>query len=337
MASIRNFIISFLISVVLFSVIAYFGVDYVVAIMNQSDDSADDGLNDDELSRLTSDATGILNLLLIGTDEYQYTSASDLQENENANGFTVGDMVKETYEGLTDVDLKNYDTKIVFMTLVSFNSYRQQVTVTAFPAEMTVAANDSEIGLADAYYFAQNELYGLDKNYFVNAISAAVGMQIDYSATIDIDDYVKVADNMGGLSVRCPENDSESGITAGQQTLSSEQLHRLITKDDYQDNRSKTQFMTNVTTAALDRICSTAYYINADEAFERISPMLNNTEFDETALAQWKSLIFSYKFYTAETLIPIGTYETVDGETVFNIDRNGTVNYFKQYMQNDDT
>lgn len=327
MASIRNFLLSFLISVVLFSVLAYFGVNFVVGIMNESDESSEEGSVNDELSQLTSDATGILNLLLIGTDEYEYVGSSD--------GSGTTDPVKNAFESLDDVDLKKHDTKIVFMTLVSFNSYRRQVTVTAFPIEMTVEANSSEIDLDSAYYFAQNELYGLDKNYFVNAVSATVGMQIDYSATIDIDDYVKVADNMGGLSVICPEGDSEAGVKAGTQTLSSAQLYRMITKDDYVDKRSRAQLMASITTAALDRICSTAYYINADEAFARISPVLKNTEFDTEALNRWKSLIFSYKFYTSEVLAPIGSYESEDGETVFNIDRSGTVNYFKQYMHTD--
>ncbi len=317
MASIRNFIVSFLISVTLFSVIAYFVVDFMVDAMNPTDEAPEQA--DEELSKLTSDATGVLNLLLIGTDEYPHPPTDDLPTN----------WVEESFEE----HLGYYSQKIVFMTLVSFNSYRQQVTVTVFPVEMTVPANGLELDLDSAYYFADNELYGLTKDYFVHAISATVGMQIDYSATIDIDDYVQVADNLGGLTVNCPEADFEADVTAGENTLTSAQLRRLLVKDDYTDEQSKSTLVSNVTVEALEQICSTAYYVNAFDEFERIQPMLPNTAFDRDALAQWRSLIFSYKFYTLQKFSPIGTYvENKEGETVFKIDRSSTVNYFKQYM-----
>lgn len=322
MASIRNFIVSFLLSLVLFSVIAYYSVDFMVGAVNKTDENSEEQSDEDELSRLTSEATGILNLLLIGTDEYEYSESA-------------GDASQGAYGQLADADRKNYETKIMFMTLVSYNSYLQQVTVIAFPSEMTVLANNWELDLDSAYYFSDKELYGLTKDFFVHAISATVGIQIDYSATIDIDDYVQLADNMNSITVECPESDSKIGVEAGKNALSSEQLYALLTKNDYSVPGAKNTFVSNLTVAALDRICSTAYYTDAFREFERISPMLNNTQFDEEALTQWRSLIFSYKFYTLQKLAPLGTYEIEDGETVFKIDRKGTVNYFKQYMQND--
>lgn len=327
MASIRNFLISFLLSLTLFSVLAYFGIGTVVDLVTKPSDTEQESNADDDLGRLTSDATGVLNLLLIGTDEYHYQSATP----------PTGNWIINSFGQLVDVDEKNYEKTIVFMTLVSFNSYREQVTVTAFPAEMTVSANDWELDLDSAFYFSDKELYGLDKDYFVQSISATVGMQIDYSATIDIDDYVQVADNLGGLTVDCPEGDEAAGVEAGKTTLTSAQLRALLVKADYADPASKTQLMSNVTTEALDRICSTAYYVNAFHEFDRIKYLLKDTEFDEAALTQWRSLIFSYKFYTLHKLSPIGTYETEQGKTVFKIDRSGTVNYYKQYMPNDQT
>ncbi len=322
MASIRNFIMSFLLSLALFSVVAYFSVDFMVSAMNKpKNETQEEETDESQLNKLTSDATGILNLLLIGTDEYQYTPPT-------------GGSVQASFGELQDVDRQNYESTIVFMTLVSFNSYRQQVIVTAFPTEMTVLANDQELDLDTAYYFSQKELYGLNKDFFVQSISAAVGMQIDYSASVDIDDYVKMADNLGGLKVVCPEGDSQAGIEAGEATLTSAQLYRLMTKTDYEDSQSRTQFVSNVCCAALDRICSTAYYMNAYQEFQRISSVLKNTDFDEAALTGSRSLIFSYKFYTLQKLSLLGTYETEYGKSVFKIDRSGTISYFKQYMQN---
>lgn len=325
MASIRNFIVSFLLSLTVFSVIAYFGIDFVVDIMAAAGETADES-GKDELRTLTSDANGIVSLLLIATDEYEYIPEQG-----------IGHWVEDSYAELTDTDRKHFEKEIVFMTLVSFNSHSQQVTVTAFPAEMTVLANDWELDLESAYYFAENELYGLTRDFFTQAISATTGMQINYAATIDIDDYVQFADNMGGIEVSCPEKVDEANVKKGKQVLSSAQLKTLITKDDYEKAESRDKFVTDLTVAALDRICSTAYYNSAFSEFERIAPMLQNTEFDENALAQWRPLIFSYKFYTLQKLSPIGSYETADGEVVFKIDRNGTLNYFKQYMQNDQT
>lgn len=322
MASIRNFILSFLLAVILFSVIAYFGVNFMVDILNQPAEKTDDTADQDDLNALTSDASGILNLLLIVTDEYQYTPDANFGVNPE-------------YDNLIDQDRRQFEKEIEFMTLVSYNSYLKQVVVTAFPAEMTVPANDAELDLNSAYYFADKGLYGLDKDYFTHAISATVGVQIEYTATVDIDDYVKVADNLGGLTVDSPEHDVDLSVAEGETTLSSEQLLAMLTEHEYEEPAARTQFISNVTVAVLNRICSTAYYVDAFNEFDRISTMLQNTEFDEAALTQWRSLIFSYKFYKLHQLTPIGAYEAVDGETVFIIDRAGTISYFKQYMQDD--
>lgn len=319
--------------------IAYFAVGFMVDLMSKADEGSEETLAEDDLSRLTSDATGILSLLLIGTDEYPHPVPPTVPDTAlpDPTPPSAEDAVKDSFDSLINSEEANFTTKIIFMSLVSYNSYRQQVTVTSFPVEMTVPANNMELDLDTAYYYAENELYGLTKDYFVHAVSATVGMQIDYSATIDVDDYVKVADNLGGLTVDCPEGDGAVGVSKGNNTLSSTQLRKLLTKDDYADPQSKTKLVSNMTTAALDRICSTAYYVKAFEEFDRISPMLGNTTFDEEALTQWRSLIFSYKFYTLQKLSPLGTYGTEEGKTVFKIDRNGTVNFFKQYMQNDQT
>lgn len=339
MASIRNFIVSFLLSGVLFSVIAYYSIGFVVGLVSKPTEEASGSSEGNELYQLTTDATGMLSLLLIGIDEIGQTELipPSIDQTVESEAEPTVDPIRDPFDQMVDADSQYYDTKVVFISLVCFNSYRQQVSVTAFPLEMTLKANDVELDLDTAYCFAKYELYGLTKDYFVEAIAATVGIPIDYSATIDVDDYVKVADNLGGLTVNCPEGDSASGVTVGENRLTSEQLHSLLIKDDYANARSKTDLVTNVTVAALDRICSIGYYVNAFEEFERISSMLGDTEFDADALSEWRPLIFSYKFYALQKLAPLGTYATEDGKTVFKIDRNGTVNYFKQYMQIDQT
>lgn len=317
MYSVRTFLITLALSLVLFGTVAYFATGFVMDIVYPDEDELiqSDHVSDDSTS--DTNAQGTVNLLLVCTDQYVYRPSA-------------GGAVESQFNQLADAELREHDTTIIFLTLVSFNSTTRQVMVTALPRNLLVTASGQEIDLDTAYYFTQQELYGLGSDYFVRSISALLGIQVDYTGYVDIDDYVDVADNLGGLTVEIPEDIDSLGITAGEKKLTSNQLYRILMQAEYDDPLNEVRLLTSQCKAILDCITDQAHEASVYADFERISGVLN-TDFTKAKLTEYKDLIFSYRKYQVHTPIVIGQYVSSGEELYFQPDRTSTQNLFKQY------
>ncbi|MBQ7354904.1 MAG: LCP family protein [Clostridia bacterium] len=317
MYSVRTFLITLALSLVLFGTVAYFATGFVMDIVYPDEEEIVQP--DHAPGDLTGDvnARGTVNLLLVCTDQFVYRPSP-------------GGAVESQFNQLADAELKEHDTSIVFLTLVSFNSTTRQVMVTALPRNLLVTASGQEIDLDTAYYFTQKELYGLGSDYFVRSISALLGIQVDYTGYVDIDDYVDVADNLGGLTVEIPEDIESLGITAGEKKLTSNQLYRILMQAEYDDPLNEVRLLTSQCKAILDRITDTAHEDSVYADFERISKVLH-TDFTKAQLTEYKDLFFSYRKYQVQMPIAIGQYIASGDELYFRPDRSTTQNLFKQY------
>lgn len=317
MYSVRSFLITVAASLLLFGVIAYYATGFVMDMVFRQEEMTTPPVVDmtDEIDELS--ARGTVNLLLVVTDQYVYRPSP-------------GGAVESQFNQLADAELRNHDTTIEFLTLVSFNSTTRQVMITALPGNLLVKANSAKLDLNSAYYFSQNNLHDLTSEYFVQSISSLLGIQIDYAGFVDIDDYVEVADNLGGIIVDCPEDAKDIGITAGEQKLKSDQLYLLLTRDTYGDPANRMRFITNQCYAILNRITDEAHSQTVYADFERISKVLT-TDFNRAALTEYKDLIFSYSKYEVKTPISIGKFIDSGDELYFDPDRMATQNLFKQY------
>lgn len=317
MSSVRSFLITVAASLLLFGIVAYYATGFVMDMVFQEDEEfappvADLPVDTDQLN-----ANGTVNLLLVVTDQFVYRPSP-------------GGSVETQFNQLADAEFRNHDTTIEFLTLVSFNSNTRQVMITALPGNLLVKANSAKLDLDSAYYFSENNLHDLDEEYFVQSISALLGIQVDYSGFVDIDDYVEVADRLGGITIDCPEDATEIGITAGEQRLKSDQLYLMLTKDEYQDPANRTLFLVNQCYAILNRITDEAHSNTAYADFVRISKVLN-TDFNKAALNEYKDLIFSYSKFEVKMPIAIGKFVESGDELYFDPDRPATQNLFKQY------
>lgn len=317
MYSVRSFLITVAASLLLFGVIAYYATGFVMDIVFRQDEVTETPIVDVPDVPNEVGARGTVNLLLVVTDQYVYRPSP-------------GGSVESQFNQLADAELRNHTTTIEFLTLVSFNSSTRQVMITALPGNLLVKANSAKLDLDSAYYFSQNNLHDLNSEYFVQSISSLLGIQVDYSGFVDIDDYVEVADRLGGITVDCPEDAKDIGITAGEQRIKADQLYLLLTRDTYEDPANRTQFIVNQCYSVLNRITDDAHSATAYADFERISKVLK-TDFNRAALSEYKDLIFSYSKFEVKTPIAIGSYVESGNDLYFDPDRSATQNLFKQY------
>ncbi|MBQ8288653.1 MAG: LCP family protein [Clostridia bacterium] len=317
MNSVRTFLITVAVCLVIFGIGAYYATGFVLDIVYPEEELILPPGDPSDDTAVSAGSQGTVNLLLVCTDQFVYRPSA-------------GGAVESQFNQLADAELREHDTTIVFLTLVSFNSTTRQVMVTALPGNLLVTASGQEIDLDTAYYFTQKELHGLGSDYFVQSISALLGIQVDYTGYVDIDDYVDVADNLGGLTVEFPEAVEEMGLNAGKNQLTSNQLYRLLMNEDYSDPTVKTQLIANQCKAILDRITDEAHKASVYADYDRISKVLN-TDFSKAALTEYKDLIFSYGSYQVQMPIAIGTFITSGDDLYYKPDRSATQNLFKQY------
>ncbi len=317
MNSLRTFLVTVAVSLVLFGIVAYFATGFVLDIVYPDEEIIPQSGSIDDDSNLSYNAQGTVNLLLVCTDEFVYRPSP-------------GGAVESQFNQLADAELRNHDTSIMFLTLVSFNSSTRQVMVTALPNNLLVTASGQEIDLDTAYYFTQNQLHGLDSDYFVQSISALLGIQVDYTGYVDIDDYIEVADNLGGITVEIPEDIPEMGMIAGEHKLTSNQLYRLLLREDFENPTNRLVLIANQCKAILDRITDSAHKQTAYADYDRISKVLK-TDFSKAALTEYMDLIFSYSSYKVQMPIAIGTFIGSGDDIYYRPDRTSTHNLFKQY------
>lgn len=317
MSSLRSFLVTLVAAILLFSFIAFYAIQFVTGLIFNKEDEVTTPPTTDVVTPPDPSVHGVVNLLLVCTDEYVYQ-------------MTPGGAVESQFNLLADADLRNRTTTIEFMTLVSFNSNTQQVIITALPDNLLVTANGIEIDLNTAYYFAQNSLHDLTPDFFVQAVSALLGMQVDYTAYVDIDDYIRAADRLGGVTIEVPEALPEAGIQSGKQLFTSGRLYNMLKHDAYADPANKTVFLMNQCRAMLERITDEAHSQTAYADFDRIIKVMD-TDFTKSALTQHKDLIFSYSRYEVQMPTVIGRMVDDHGVLYVSPDRAATRDLFRQY------
>ena len=317
MSSLRSFLVTVVASILLFSFIAYYATNFVTGLIFAEEEEITTPSIEENSSPTDSSVQGVVNLLMICTDEYVYQ-------------MTPGGAIEFQYSQIADAELRARTTTIEFMTLVSFNSYTKQVVVTAIPDNLLIAANGMEIDLDTAYYFAQNYLHDLTPEFLVQAISALLGIQVDYTGYVDIDDYVRVADRLGGITIDSPEALPEANIQLGKNVFTSNQLYSMLKNDAYANPANKTVFLQNQCRGILDRITDDAHSRTAYDDFDRISKVLD-TDFTKSALTQYKDLIFSYSSLEIQLPTVVGTMQASNGVLYFSPDRAATRALFRQY------
>ncbi len=316
MSSIRTFLITVAVSAVLFGICAFYATGYVLELVYPDEELVVPPSDPSNDSPPDPSAQGTVNLLLVCTDQFFYRPSA-------------GGAVESQFNPIADAELREHDTSILFLTLVSFNSTTRQVMVTALPGNTLVSASGQLVDLDTAYYFTQKGLYDLGDDFFERSISALLGLQIDYTGYVDIDDYIDVADNLGGITVNCPEAIPEFGFEEGNRLVSSGQLSRLLRRD-YKDPAAKTALIASQCQAILSKITDPARKDNVHADFDRISKVLR-TDFDKAALARYMDLFFRYGELNLQMPTAIGTYITSGEDLYFKPDRSATQHLFKQF------
>lgn len=315
MAGLRNFLITFILSLLIFSVAGYMLVGFVNAniadIMNPTEPSSGED---------TTDPTG-------PTDE-SGTAVDPTGDDVKGSSFT-GVLI-----GRDKADTENKKgSEVDSILLIRVNKEKKCFVFTSVPANMRVYVGGYYVKLSQVY-----DDYGID--FFTDKISALTGIKVNYYADIDMEGFINVFDILGGVTYDVPQDmlytppgasKPEIDIKKGKRTLTSAQALDVLRFKSYSNGDvGRTTLQRDFLKAVFRQKVSLDNLTKAPEVFSLlVKYMKTNMELsDFTANID---LIFSYSKYTQVDIAYPGMVKTIDDVVYFEPNTDQMISRMKEY------
>lgn len=292
LTAVRNFIITFLLSLLIFGLFAYGLLEFATSAFRVSDDNeseteSPDVSGSDIIDDPVQDASGeSFTALLLGTDYlpdvYHDYDVSD--ENETADPFPLEPRTVET------------DT----ILLVRVNKETGECLFSAIPAITQIKIDGHLAKLKDLY-----AAKGIDA--LCTQIMAMTGLPIDYYAVISIDNMIKLIDRFDGITYTVPTDmhyfDENAGLNinlrAGSQHLDGKKSLDMLRYWLYADeDTSRRQCAIDFLKAFITKVFSQIDAKDAAIYYPELRELFDETNFTIKNLADNVELIFAYNKLT---------------------------------------
>ena len=323
MSALRNFFITFLVSLIIFGILGYFIADFATGAIEQGGirpgpeitietNAPDPGTEiPDETTKPNTDdpapppiAGETFNLLLIGHN-YQPDLYSDYAYNESnlrEDGFPVPARVAEAE----------------VILLVRADLEKGCYMICPIPSSTRVLDHGLYRTLGSLY-----GAYGLET--LVEKTAFLTGLPIQYYMSFSIDGLTSLIDDHGGILYYVssptvytdPEHEIEIRLAKGSQTLSGTQLLALLRSDENRETESSLiQTAVDFLVSILDRHTSSEKRDGALADYQRCLPYME-TNFLDSDFSSQLDLLFSYPDFTHTILTYPGSSLLYDGIKYF--------------------
>lgn len=345
-SALRNFLITLVISLAIFGLIAYFVVNYGMNTMltdstaqktTETASAGDEtGEADGDPGVITGNTAGdttapsidistlngtTFTALLIGTD-YRPNVMNDYdlsEENANADGFPEP-------ERTIDADS---------IMIVHVDKETGVCMLSAVPSNMSVTVDGVSVQLKELY-----ESKGVD--YLVQKVTAVTGLNYDYYAVVHIQDFITIIDKMGGVEFDIPVSmkydDMKEGLSIrlnkGSQTLDGQTAAKMLRYRSYSDgNVSRMNLAVNFAKTLITRLTSSQYAAQAVTLYRSFAEYVQ-TSFKEEDLVANLDLIYALPSFTFTEITYPGTTKVSNGTEYFDPNLSGAINLYKEYRDN---
>lgn len=333
-SGLKNFIITFCVSVLIFGLIAYFVIQAVSASITAQQDEPD-STGTGEVTVIPSDTTNgnsatdpttpqikgdSFTLLLVGTD---YQSKFEDYDSEVVNrgntGFPIAPRVI-TADSILLVRVDKASSAYVFSSIPS------NTKVILDGANTTLGTLYSERGL----------------EFLRRKVTALTGLEIDYYAAISLDGFAKVIDRIGGVTFTVPTDMLYSDpkenpdapiidIKSGTRTLSGEQASAMLRYVTYVDgNRSRMDLSVSFAKAVLRELTQAANLAKLDYIFTDVVKQME-TNVTINTLTECSELLAAYPTFKSEVINYPGVSVTVGGEEMYEPNIQSAMALYQKY------
>nr|MBQ4317617.1 LCP family protein [Clostridia bacterium] len=307
MSAIKNFIVTFFISVLIFGLLAYF-------ILNVADETI--LAPDDDPSQSEQNSQGIP---LVTDSKQQGSLETDAEGNLifyeiNSESFTVL-LLGTDYQPdmLFDYDLTilnerekkdifPYKERIVSadaIVLMRIDRENKEFVICSIPGSTRVMSDGVAQSLGSLY-----DSKGID--YMVNKVTAMTGLKIDYYAAMSLSDFGAIIDSVGGITYNVPcdmhYEDASQGLIIslerGLTNLSGEKALQMLRFDGYEDGvTTRASVMSGFAKSLLDKLTG-AEFLSQALSFYQLWKAGIETNFTEKDLTDHIDIIFAYPSFS---------------------------------------
>lgn len=327
--SLRNFIVSLLISGVVFGAAAYYLSGILIECLGPLFGvSAENHLSveKDEIEKEEDDITipeieveTSFSMLLITTNykpslSGEYNPADVARYPKNEDG---GSNSQDTS------DLKRIEA--TDFVILRGSSQKKEFTYTYLPASLQVNIKGRTMTLGEVYR-------DLGVTLLSKKISALTGFDFDSYAIYDLEDISYIVDYIDGVKYNVPTDikDGENIILGkGSKTIKGTDAITLIEYQGYASN-TRSQMMLTFIKSMMAKITNKVYKVDIT-ALHRSSSGKVDTTATVTAVGNITPLLYNYTTLSITDLTYPGTYRNVNGKTVFVPNVAAAVSNFSHY------
>ena len=267
-SSFRNYIITFLISLVIFGLIGYFAVR--IASESLAIETPDGGVDipDNVITQAPDETTPVdlgtdfsdikgesFTMILIGTD-YRPAVMNDYKVTTTTGGFPDPKRIIEADA----------------IYVVRFDKEKGECMISAIPSNMEVTVNGVRTMLKEVY--ADRGL-----QFLIDKVSGVTGLKFDYYTCVHIQDFIDLVDTLGGFTYEVPTDmyyvDNKEGlvinIKKGYQWLSGAQVAQMLRYRGYSDgNVSRMNNTVNFMKSVLTYLTDPQFLPRAIELYSKV-------------------------------------------------------------------
>ena len=328
--SLRNFIITLLISSAIFGVAAYYTSGLLLkcldpifgsnALTNNDNNTDDNNTSDKNDNNRSKDSEDSFSMLIINTN-YKPSEASR---------FSAYDVVRYP-ENEKDVSVSvdsigSCPIEATDFMIIRGNSSKNEFTYTYLPASLTLTVQGYDKSL--------NEIYRtLGIKFLVKKITAITGFDIDYYAFYDIEDVSYIVEYISGITYNVPVDIKEGDnvlLKSGVQDLSGKDVERLLEYNGYTSTLQRNQMLVSLSKTIFSKISNKLNRIDI-VALHRSSQTKVDTTMTVTAINSLTDLIYSYTGANVTEVSYPGNYKTIGGTFRFVPNIASAVSKFLKY------
>lgn len=346
LSGLRNFALTFLISAVIFGLLAWGIVGFVIDTMQETIPTGDDTLTTDGISDTTNtEPNDTSSDIGIGD-----TSASDDTTDEPTDEI-IGDTFtvllvgtdyqpeifddydyEEKWTGSGFPDRRNRQWGADMIILLRVDKEDRQFIFCPIPRNTRVLVDGTYMQLGDA-------LADKGIEFLCGKVSGLTGLNIDYYVRVDVGSIATAIDILGTVEYNIPqdmvysdpEQNLEIDLKAGKTELDGAAAAQLLRYVGYENGATERMNVTiDLCNAILAKFTDVRYLDEADDLYEALKDHVETT-FTLDDLLNNLDLIFSYsKFKTVKESYP-GYNKVYDGITYFEPSLTSALKKFDAY------
>ena len=329
--SLRNFIITLLLSGALFGFAAFIASGILIDCLgpmfgitadndNNAENNNDNSDNIHNGSNTAIDSTSF-SMLLINTN-YKPSEASSFNPYDVARYPKNENKVSQTINSGSARKIVATD-----FVLLRGNSTKNQFTYTYLPASLVVNVKGVDITLNDIYR-------DLGVTFLCRKISAITGLDITHYSIYDIEDVSYVIDYIEGVTYNVPidilDEDDNIILNKGNNTIKGDSVKKLIEYTRYTGTTQRGQMLTSLIKSMMSKISNKLYRIDII-SLHRSSSTKVDTSVTVGNINSLNNLLYTYINSNILDVTYPGSYRTVDGTVYFVPNIHSAIEKFADY------